>query len=44
MKEKKRYTPPRSYKEQKEMHVKILIGAILVAIVIVVISIFLTNK
>ena len=36
MKEKKGYTPPRSYNEQKGMHVKILIGAIIVTIVIVI--------
>ena len=39
MKEKKGYTPPRSYNEQKGMHVKILIGAIIVTIIIVVIAV-----
>ena len=39
MKEKKKYTPPLSEREQKGMHVKILIGAIIVTIVVVFITI-----
>ena len=36
---KKKYTPPRSENEQKEMHVKILIGTIVVTVIVVLIAI-----
>ena len=37
--EKKKYTPPRSENEQKEMHVKILIGTIVVTVIVFLIAI-----
>jgi len=39
MKEKKKYIPLRSSKEQKEIHTKILIGAIIVTVIVVVITV-----
>jgi cell division protein FtsL len=36
---KKGYIPPRSYNEQKNIHFKVLIGAIIVTVIVVVISI-----
>ena len=36
---KKGYIPPRSDNEQKNIHIKILIGAIIVTMIVVVISI-----
>ena len=42
MKEKKRYTPPRSENEQKEMHIKIVICAIVVTVIVVLFAI--TNQ
>ncbi len=39
---KKKYTPPRSENEQKEMHIKIFIGAIVVTVIVVLVVI--TNQ
>ncbi len=39
MNKKKKYTPPRSDNEQKVIHIKVLIGAIIVTIITVVIFI-----
>ena len=39
---KKKYTPPRTENEQKEIHIKILIGAIVVTVIVVIIAI--TNQ
>ena len=36
---KKGYIPPRSDNEQKNIHIKVLIGAIIVTVIVVVISI-----
>ena len=44
MKEKKTYTPPRSYSEQKEMHTKILLGTIILTVIVVIMGIVLTIK
>ena len=38
MNKKKGYTPPRSDSEQKGLHIKILIGAIIVTVIVVVIA------
>ena len=40
MKEKKQYTPPRTDNEQKGMHTKVLIGATIVTLIIVLITIY----
>lgn len=39
---KKKYTPQRSDNEQKVIHIKVLIGAILITIIVVVI--FITSQ
>ena len=39
MTNKKGYTPPRSNNEQKGIHIKVLIGAIIVTLIIVVFTI-----
>ena len=39
MKEKKKYIPPRSENQQKEMHIKVLIGAIALTVIVVFITI-----
>ena len=36
---KKEYIPPRSDNEQKNIHIKVLIGAVIVTVIVVVISI-----
>ena len=38
MKKRKEYTPPQSDSEQKGIHIKVLIGAIIVTIIIVIIA------
>ena len=35
---KKRYTPPRSNNEQKEIHIKVLAGTIIVTLIVVIIA------
>ena len=39
MKEKKKYTPPQSDNEQKKMHIRILIGAIIITVIIVIFAV-----
>ena len=39
MTKKKGYIPPRSNKEQKGIHIKVLIGAIMVTLIVVVFTI-----
>ena len=39
MTKKKGYIPPRSNNEQKETHIKVLIGAIIVTLIVVVFTI-----
>ena len=39
MTNKKGYTPPRSNNEQKGIHIKVLIGAIIVTLIIVIFTI-----
>jgi len=39
MTNKKGYTPPRSNNEQKGIHIKVLIGAIIVTLIIVVFTV-----
>ena len=39
MTNKKGYTPPRSNNEQKGIHIKVLIGAIMVTLIVVVFTI-----
>ena len=40
---KKGYIPPRSDNEQKDIHIKVLIGAIIVTVIVIVIVISITS-